>query len=245
VVTNGSSQVSTAGAKAAELRGEIAEIERAIDSGAYRPGPWARLLTRARAAPPADRRVISPDITRVSRKLHLRRGRKTIRPQSGVMIEIAAVGLGDFLLALGVYASSNVAAIAGIVLWVSAFQPLVKVVTGTLLGVDYDYAYLAHGEPRFKMEYGSYLAQPRWARIALHLSGAVGSPAGAYLAALLVRDNLAVTYLLAMVVFWIINALNLVFLLAGFIGIKGVGASRTIDTSCGAAGAEIREALGW
>jgi len=114
-----------------------------------------------------------------------------------------------------------------------------------MLGVVYDYAYLANGEPRFKMEYGSYIAQPRWARIVLHLSGAVGSPLGAYLAAMLVRDRLAATYWVAMIVFWMVNAINLGLLLGGIIGIKRLGVSPTIDTSCGAAGAEIREALGW
>ena len=232
-------------ANAAELRAEIAEIERAIDAGAYRPGPWARLLTRARGASRADRRAISADVSRVSRKLHMRRARKTIAAQVGVIIEIAAAGLGDFLLALGVYASSNAAAIAGMAIWVTALQPIVKVATGTMLGVVYDYAYLANGEPRFKMEYGSYIAQPRWARIVLHLSGAVGSPLGAYLAAMLVRDRLAATYWVAMIVFWMVNAINLGLLLGGIIGIKRLGVSPTIDTSCGAAGAEIREALGW
>jgi hypothetical protein len=240
-MTNASSSV----ASATELRAEIGDIERAIDAGAYRPGPWARLLRRVRAMSIADRRAISADITRVSRKLHLRRGRRTITAQTGVIIELAAVGLGDFLLALGLHASSNVVAIAGMALWVIALQPLVKVATGTALGVGYDYAYLANGEPRFKMEYGSYLARPRWARVVLHLSGAVGSPLGAYLAAMLVRDELAVTYWVAIIVFWMVNALNLVLLIAGLFGIKRLGVSRAVDTSCGAAGAEIREALGW
>jgi len=111
-----------------------------------------------------------------------------------VTIEAAAIGLGYFLLTLGVYLSSNAVAIAGAALWVIAFQPVVKVATGTALGVGYDYVYLERGEPRFKMEYGSYLARTRWARIALHLSGAIGSPLGAYLAAMLAHDRLPVTY---------------------------------------------------
>jgi hypothetical protein len=227
------------------LRSEIAKIERSIDAGTYRPGPWARLLTRARAASALDRRAIAPDVTRVSRKLHLRRSRNTIKAQTGLMIELGAVALGDWLLALGVHASSNVASIAGMALWVVALQPLIKVATGAALGIRYDYAYLANGEPRFKMEYGSYLAQPRWARIVLHLSGAVGSPLGAYLAATLTRGQLPPTYWIATVVFWMINALNLSLLVAGLAGIKRLGVSRTVDTSCGAAGAEISEALGW
>src|SRR5713226_7828249 len=92
---------------AEKLRSEISEIEHAIDSGAYRPGPWARLLTRARATSGADRLAISADVSRVSRKLHLRGGRKTISAQTGVTIEAAAIGLGYFLLTLGVYVSSN------------------------------------------------------------------------------------------------------------------------------------------
>jgi hypothetical protein len=244
-MTNASSQPNSCAATATELRAEIADIERAIDAGAYRPGPWARLLPRVRAISLADRRAISADITRVSRKLHLRRGRRMLKAQTGVIVELAAVGLGGFLLALGLHASSNVAAIAGMAVWVIAFQPLVKVAAGTAMGVGYDYAYLANGEPRFKMEYGTYLALPRWARVALHLSGAVGSPLGAYLAAILVRDELAATYWVAMIVFWMINALNLVLLVAGLFGVKRIGVSRAVDTSCGAAGAEIREALGW
>jgi hypothetical protein len=233
---------------AEKLRSEISEIEQAIDSGAYRPGLWARLLTRARATSGADRLAISAGVTRVSRKLHLRGGRKTISAQTGVTIEAAAIGLGYLLLTLGVYMSTNAVAIAGAALWVMAFQPVVKLATGTALGVGYDYVYLEQGEPRFKMEYGSYLARARWARIALHLSGAIGSPLGAYLAAMLAHDRLPATYWVAMTAFWGVNALNLGLLLAGVAGIKRVGSYRgyrTIDTSCGAAGAEIREALAW
>ena len=230
---------------APQLQTEIAKIESSIDAGTYRPGPWARLLTRVRAAPAADRLAISADVTRVSRKLHLRRSRNTIKAQTGVMIELGAVALGDFLLALGVHAASNVAAVAGMAIWVVALQPLIKVATGAALGIRYDYAYLANGEPRFKMEYGSYLAQPRSARVVLHLSGAVGSPLGAYLAATLTRGQLPPAHWIAIVVFWMINALNLALLVAGLTGVKRLGVSRTVDTSCGAAGAEITEALGW
>ena len=136
---------------AEKLRSEISEIEHAIDSGAYRPGPWARLLTRARATSGADRLTISADLTRVSRKLHLRGGRKTISPRTGVIIEAAAIGLGYFLLTLGVYMSSNAVAIVGAALWVMALQPVIKAATGTALGVGYDYVYPERGEPRFKM----------------------------------------------------------------------------------------------
>jgi hypothetical protein len=233
---------------AEKLRSEISRIEHAIDSGAYRPGPWARLLACARAGSGADRLAISADVTRVSRKLHLRGGRKTISAQTGVTIEAAVIGLGYLLLRLGLYMASNAVAIVGAASWIMAFQPVVKVAAGTALGVGYDYVYLERGEPRFKMEYGSYLARPRWARIALHLSGAIGSPLGAYLAAMLAYARLPVTYWVAITAFWGVNVINLGLLLTGVAGIKRVGRDRgyrTIDTSCGAAGAEIREAIGW
>jgi hypothetical protein len=92
---------------AEKLRSEIFEIEHAIDFGAYRPGPWAWLLTRARATSGADRLAISADVTRVSRKLHLRGGRRTISARTVVTIEAAAIGLGHFLLTLGFYIDSG------------------------------------------------------------------------------------------------------------------------------------------
>ena len=172
-----------------------------------------------------------------------RGGRKTVSAQTGLIIETGAVALGGLLLTLGVRESSSAAAIAGVALSVLAFQPMIKVATGSALGVGYDYAYLAHGEPRFNMKYGSYLGQPRRARIVVHISGAVGSPLGAYSGAMLARDRLPVAYMVAMIAFWAINALNMVLLVAGVAGIKRLGVSRTVDTSCGAAGAEIRQAL--
>src|SRR5260370_28937098 len=77
---------------AEKLRSEISEIEHAIDSGAYRPGLWTRLLTRARATSGADRLAISADATRVSRKLHRPGGRKTIWARTGGTADAAAVG---------------------------------------------------------------------------------------------------------------------------------------------------------
>lgn len=237
-------RADSAVAEAEELRAELSRIEHAIDTSTYQSGPWRQLLTRTRAASDEERRAISDDITRISRKLHLRRNRKTVSAQTGIMLEVAAIGLGGVLLAIGIRMSSNVAGIAGLALWVMAFQPIVKVAIGTALGVGYDYAYLQRGEPRFKMKYGSYLARPRSARIALHLSGAIGSPLGAYLSALLVRDSLPVTYMAATRVFWLVSMINLALLVAGLSGSKRLGGYRTVDSSCGAAGAEIREALG-
>ncbi len=63
-------------------------------------------------------------------------------------------------------------------IWVTTFEPMLKLLIGMALGVRYEYAYLRNGEPRFKMRYGTCLAAPRALRIALHVSGTIGLPRG-------------------------------------------------------------------
>ena len=127
-------------------------------------------------------------------------------------------------------------------IWAIAFQPLVKVATGTALGVGHDYAYLHGIEPRFKMRFGSYLAEPRWKRILLHLSGTVGTPLGVMLVAMAAGAKLPVSALICWAAFWIAVAINLVSLVAATLGVRRLGPFRADDSSGGAAGIELREA---
>ena len=136
------------------------------------------------------------------------------------------------------------ASIAAMGIWAIAFQPLVKVAIGTALGVGYDYAYLYGIEPRFKMSFGSYLAEPRWKRILLHLSGMAGTPLGVMLVAMAAGAKLPVSALICWAAFWIAVAINLVSLVAATLGVRRLGTFRADDTSGGAAGIELREALG-
>lgn len=231
-------------ADVADLRGEIETIESALDSGSYTPGPWSRLVRDVRNSPREQRRALADDLSRVSRKLHLRGGRRTMALDAALLTEFAAAMLGALLLGVGTAAESNVCALIGLVLWASTFQPSLKVACGRLLGVKYDYAYLAYLEPRFKMTYGSYLALPRWARIVTHAAGTIGSPLGAICAWLLTTGRLPLAATVSLAVFWAALAINLLSLITALAGTRRIGPLRMEVSSGGAAGVELREALG-
>jgi len=222
------------------LRRRILAIEHELDKGAYRPGPWAALLEELRTRPGPVRSALGDDLSRVSRKLHLKSGVKTFPLGTGVILELLAACVGGSLIALAVASASNLAAILGATLWVASFEPLIKVAQGRVLGIGFDYAYLYYGEPRFKMRYGSYAAAPRWKRVWFHLAGAVGSPCGALLARVLVRDRLNLAAGFCLWAFWITVAINLAALAAGLLGARRVGPLRLALTSGGAAGLELR-----
>jgi hypothetical protein len=143
------------------LRERLAAIERDLDAGCYKAGPWQTLIDELRARPDEERARLADDVSRVSRKLHLRRPRKTISATVAMGLELAATLVGGLILLASLWAESNILAIVGAALWVTTFQPLVKCSVGRAIGVGYDYAYLYGGwEPRFKMNYGSYLGSP-------------------------------------------------------------------------------------
>lgn len=228
-----------------QLRDRIAAIDQALDSGQYRAGPWDALLRDVRALPEPGRALLADDLSRVSRKLHQRHRWRTLPVTAALAAELALAIAGSVLLILGVRHGSNLLVILTAALWSVAFQPLIKVTTGLLLGATYDYAYLYHLEPRFKMTYGQYLAAPRWARIIIHLSGMIGSPLGLWLPTVWVTDYLPVAIYTCRSFFWLIVLINAGSFLAGLCGIRKIGSFRLrlIDSSGGMAALELREAL--
>jgi hypothetical protein len=226
------------------LRAQLLEVEKTIEAGAYKPGPWDRFIRAARNQPPPVRAALADDATRVSRKLHLRTGRTTMPLERAILWESSATIIGAVLLAAGVASKSNVLAMLGALTWTTTFQPLVKVAVGTALGVSFDYAYLEGSfEPRFKISYGTYLARPRWARILFHLSGIVGSPLGIYLAGVLMAPVLPTSAKICDVIFWILNVVNLVSFVGGIISRRKLGPLRVASSSGGVAGAELHDAF--
>jgi len=227
----------------AELLARIEQVEGEIDADRYRPGPWTLVVASLRGAPQPIRESLSADVSRVSRKLHLRGGRATMPVAAAITIESIALAVGGTMAAAGCLAASNVLALTGGAIAVTALQPIVKVAAGRMLGVGYEYAYLKGMEPRFKMEYGSYLSRPRGARVLFHLSGSIGSPAAALAVALFARGRIPLTAEISWAAFWVMAAINVASLALGLAGIGRIGPLRTADTSCGVAGAEIREAI--
>jgi hypothetical protein len=230
-----------------ELHAELSSIERDLDGGSYRPGPWQALLRRARKLPDADRAQLADDVSRISDKLHRRGGHKSVTFNTGLALEGIATLIGLALLAAGLHTSSNLLAILAALILTATLQPLVKIAVGTGVGISYSYVYILGYEPRFKMRYGSYLAAPRWARIVLHLSGMIGSPLALWVVKGLAAPDLTVAWALCTIAFWLVNAINLILLLFGFAGIPRLpfGLSRVPvwQTSGGVAGSELREVL--
>ena len=226
------------------VRQRLAAIEQDLNTGCYQPGQWQALIREVSNASADMRCALSEELSRVSRRLHLRFGRRTIWLPIGIAAELVAAALGAALLRIAVAAGSNTAAVAAVLIWVMTFQPLLKIFVGTVLGIRYEYAYLFGAEPRFKMRFGTYLANSRWKRIALHISGMIGSPFAAALVAMIVGNRLRVAAAVSWAVFWLVLAVNALMMIAALAGIRRVGSLRTADGSGGAAGIELRQALG-
>lgn len=227
-----------------ELRRRLEAIEEDVETGRYRPGPWEALLRSLRGRPSAERQQIAESVGRVSRKLHLRVGRRTIDINAAIVLELAATLLGGLILVLAISLVSNVIAIIGAVIWITTFQPLIKFGCGRAVGVRYDYAYLYGVEPRLKMDYGSYLASSRAARIVLHLSGMVGSPLAAWFIASVLPPEMGLAKKLCWYAMWALITTNVVTLVVGLLGFRRIGGFRMRDSSSGAAATEMREGLG-
>ncbi len=228
-----------------DFRGRLAAIERAVADGTYRPGPWRELVRDIRNSMFFERAAAAEDVSRVSRALHLRKRRRTVSMNTGILLEIAATMIGGLLLVAGVALRSNAVSFLGAIVWMVTFEPLIKLMIGRLAGVQYDYMYLWGVEPRLKMRYGTYLARPRLLRIVVHLSGTVGSPLAAWLASWMLSDTMPPASALCYAAFWILIAINVVNFAAPMFGVYRIGPLPVSMSSAGSAALEIQEGLGW
>lgn len=226
------------------LSARIAAIERAVDDGSYRPGPWQALVRDIRNSMFFERAAVADDVSRVSRKLHLRKRRRRVSINIGLLIEIAATSLGGMVMMLGVATRSNWLAFLGALIWMTTFQPLIKLMVGRAVGVHYDYLYLLAFEPRLKMKYGTYLSRPRLLRIIVHLSGTIGSPLAAYVSYFMLSHTLPTAAQYCLGAFWVLVVINVINFIVAIAGMHRLGPMPLRQSSAGAAAAEIREGLG-
>jgi hypothetical protein len=227
-----------------DLHGRIAAIERAVDEGSYRPGPWHALVRDIRNSMFFERAAVADDVSRVSRKLHLRKRRRWVSMNTGILLEMIATMIGAGLIVAGVATHSNLLAAVGALVWMATLQPLIKLMAGRLLGVEYDYLYLLAIEPRLKMRYVTYLTRPRLFRVIVHLAGTIGSPLAAYGAYLLLSRALPGAAAFCLAAFWILVIINLVNFIAALLGAHRLGPLPLSLSSAGSAAQEIREGLG-
>lgn len=227
-----------------DLEFRLGEIEDALDAGRYRAGAWQSFVDEVSRRSPSERRSLAADIDRVSDKLHGRRGFPSFATARGIGLESLGVAIGLSLVGLGSALGSALALGAAAVVLAVTLQPLLKVSTGLAVGIGYSYFYLAHGEPRFKFRFGSYLAAPPWKRALVHLCGALGSPLGvslAWAAARADHPTLSSVLLVLMALHLALGALLLALAVVGVRRLPALGPLRF--NSAGAAGHEIRRAL--
>jgi hypothetical protein len=225
----------------ASLHDRLATIEAAVDRGDYTPGPWRSLVNEIRDSPQTERAALADDVTRVSRKLHLRKPRRTPGVVGALLLEALAGILGGILAAAALNRGSTLLALVGMGLWVMAFEPLIKLSVGTALGVEYDYAYLyGRVEPRFKMKFGSYLSLTPLRRAIVQFAGTLGSPLGALLAARLFAPELPTARVISLIVFWLVVLTNVSGVISELAGVRKLGKMRLPPGSANEMVVELR-----
>ncbi len=119
-----------------ELCERIHAIENKINTGRYRAGEWAQLLEEIERRPREERTRLRDDISRASRALHRRHATRTFPIQLALSAEVGLTALGTILIVLASWFDSNTLGALGALTWITAFQPLVKFMTGRALGVE-------------------------------------------------------------------------------------------------------------
>lgn len=197
---------------------ELLELERTIDDGTYRAGGWQRLLSTLRELDKSELAPRSPIISRISNKLNRRHGYPEFPFTMALAAELAVFFISVWLLAQ----APILVRLVGVGMLTLCLQPLIKVLTGILLGVRYDHAYLWYFEPRFKMNYGSYLLLGDWQRIGFHIAGSIGTPLALMIGAVALADNdwLAALCILGALVGLLMQVAAFV---AAWLGVKRVG----------------------
>lgn len=228
-----------------EARENLRRIEDDLDTGSYRPGPWKALVAELRKTPADTRRALVADINRVSDKLHGRGTSRTLPILAGLSVEIGASALALLGLERALDLGWPLAVLAAAGVLTMTLQPLVKVTAGAILGVRYSYFYLWGPEPRVKMRYGTFLAAATWRRVVVHLAGTIGSPLALAFCANASSPHHPKTALFLFAAFTLLVLIQVVMLLGGIAGARRIGPSPPVAlSSAGAAGLEIRAALG-
>jgi hypothetical protein len=218
---------------------QIDEIEQALSENRYKVGSWQKLLQAVEALGQEERTAVSESISELGNKLHQRHGFIRMPFIAGFLIEIILMAIGTYILVMG--SESFLLVLAGSLALILSMQPFLKILTGLVLGVRYAYVFVFYVEPRFKMQYGTYLCLTPIQRIAFHTSGVIGTPL-AMLVAIQMLQGHEMAIFWGWVLFWGAVALQLVPFLAELAGLKKVGPFRlAVLTGAATVAAEIKK----
>jgi hypothetical protein len=228
-----------------ELQTMLSQIEHALDTDSYTPGPWARFVRQAKQEPETERARLAADVTRVSNKLHSRKYRYTMPFLPAFIAEMGLNLLATPLLRAGVRQQAPWLVGVATYILASTMQPLIKIMVGSALGVRYSYVYAEGMEPRFKMAYGTYLAAPAGKRAAVQASGTVGTPLALGLIATQTHPTMPRTTTVMRVLFWFLILAQVLPFIGGLINLRHPAWYRRYvqKTSGGNAGIEVRGML--
>lgn len=202
---------------------QIEEIENALDEKRYRVGSWQKLIEEVEALSSDERAEISESISELGNKLHQRHGFPSIPCVYGFLVEFMLTVFGTSILIVG--SESLLLSLAGALALILSMQPVLKILVGLLLGVRYAYVFLFYVEPRFKMQYGTYLSLTTMQRVVYHTSGVIGTPL-ALLLAIQILQGFDLPMIWGWVLFWGAVALQVIPFLAQLMGLKKVGPFR-------------------
>jgi hypothetical protein len=218
---------------------QIEEIQQALDENRYQVGSWQRLVKDVEALGREERIEFSRSISELGNKLHQRHGYPRLPFVAGLLVEIMLMGFGLTLLIMG--SESLLLLYVGSLALILSMQPLLKILTGLVLGVRYAYVFLFYVEPRFKMQYGTYLSLTPLQRIIFHTSGVIGTPL-ALLFAIHMLQGSELAMFWGWALFWGAVALQVVPFFAELAGLKKVGPFRlAVLTGAATIAAEIKK----
>jgi hypothetical protein len=218
---------------------QIDEIDQSLNENRYRVGSWQKLVADIEALDRSERTGFSGSISELGNKLHRRHGFPRLPFVAGLLVEIILMAFGMTILVMG--SESLLLASAGSLALILSMQPFLKILTGLALGVRYAYVFLFYVEPRFKMQYGTYLSLTPTQRIVFHTSGVIGTPL-ALLFALHMLQGYGLAMFWGWALFWGAVALQLVPFIAEMTGLKKVGPFRlSVLTGAATIAAEIKK----
>ncbi len=221
------------------IQERLLAIEKDLDSDEYRKGNFQSLVRDIERLDEEDRKALAGDVSRVSNKLHARNGFLSFPFALGYCVEVVLFVLSLFLMGQ----DGLIYKLVGVGFLALSLQPLVKVTTGLLLGVTYEYTYLWFFEPRFKMRYGSYVALPGSFRVILNLVASLPTPVAMWVGYQVLMENSFLSTA-ALILFFLAVALQIGAFIAELAGLRMVGPFRLSQlTSPATAAAELKKLL--
>jgi len=225
-----------------ELEAKLAELRTSVQEERYTIGDWQRLISVIDRLPFDEKRNLSLSVSETSNLLNQRHRFLRLPFVAGLIMETVLALFGFYILLTGTD-NSTVALIASLAL-VLSLQPFVKIILGLLMGVRYAYVFLFYIEPRFKMQYGTYLTLAPAKRIIYHLSGIVGTPLALYLA-MSILGPVGFPLVWLWLLFWGAVAIQALPFIAEWFGIKKAGPFRlSILTGAATVAFELKKITG-